>query len=71
MSFYPRLIIENFLLISAGAILGAYTTFLTNTYENFDLLFKSQWLAGLLNLLGSILWGAAAASLGVFAGKVL
>jgi CrcB protein len=57
-------------LIAVG-FLGAYTTFSTYTYESFNLLFKGQWIAGLLNLLGSTLLGVAAVGLGVFVGKVL
>lgn len=51
--------------------LGAYTTFSTFSYESFNLIFKGQWGAGLLNLLGSTLLGVAAVGLGVYLGKTL
>ena len=53
------------LLVAVG-FLGAYTTFSTYTLESFNLLFKGQLLAGLLNLLGSMLLGVAAVGLGVY-----
>jgi CrcB protein len=58
------------LLVAVG-FLGAYTTFSTFTYESFNLLFKGQWLPGLLNLLGSSLLGILAVGLGVFIGKTI
>ena len=51
--------------------LGAYTTFSTFSYESFNLLFKGQWLPGLLNLLGSTLLGLLAVGLGVYLGKTI
>jgi len=58
------------LLVAVG-FFGAYTTFSTFTYESFNLIFKGQWLPGLVNLLGSSLLGLAAAGLGVYLGKIL
>lgn len=58
------------LLVAVG-FLGAYTTFSTFTYESFNLIFKGQWLPGLINLLGSSLLGLAAVGLGVYLGKIL
>jgi len=58
------------LLVAVG-FLGAYTTFSTFTYESFNLLFKGQWVPGLLNLLGSSLLGILAVGLGVFIGKTI
>jgi fluoride exporter len=58
------------LLLGVG-FLGAYTTFSTYTYESFMLLLKGQWVAGLLNLFGSMFLGTAAAGLGIFIGKSL
>jgi fluoride exporter len=57
-------------LIAVG-FLGAYTTFSTYTYESFNLLFKGQWAAGLLNLFASTIIGVFAVGLGVFIGKSL
>lgn len=56
------------LLISVG-FLGAYTTFSTYVYESFNLLMKGQWVAGLINLLGSALLGVLAVGIGVYLGK--
>jgi CrcB protein len=58
------------LLVAVG-FLGAYTTFSTFTYESFNLLFKGQWVPGLLNLLGSSLLGILAVGLGVYLGKTI
>jgi fluoride exporter len=58
-------------LLFAVGFLGAYTTFSTYTYESFDLLFKGQWLPGLLNLFGSTLLGVIAVGLGVLLGKTV
>jgi len=55
----------------AVGFLGAYTTFSTYTYESFNLLFKGQWAAGLLNLLASTVIGVFAVGLGVYIGKSL
>ena len=56
------------LLVTVG-FLGSYTTFSTFTYESLNLLLKGQVLAGLLNLLGSILLGVAAVGIGIFLAK--
>jgi CrcB protein len=56
------------LLIAVG-FLGAYTTFFTYTFESFNLISKGEWVAGLLNLLGSSLLGLLAVGLGVYLGK--
>ncbi|MEJ5315143.1 fluoride efflux transporter CrcB [Anaerolinea sp.] len=58
------------LLVTVG-FLGAYTTFSTFTYESINLFLKGQWLAGLLNVLGSAALGLLAAGIGVYLGKVL
>lgn len=58
-------------LLFAVGFLGAYTTFSTYTYESFNLLAKGQWLAGLLNLLGSTILGVIAVAIGAFLGKLL
>ena len=58
-------------LLLAVGFLGAYTTFSTYTYESFNLLYKGQWIPGLLNLLGSSLVGILAVGLGVYLGKLL
>ncbi|WP_303773476.1 fluoride efflux transporter CrcB [Anaerolinea thermophila] len=58
------------LLVTVG-FLGAYTTFSTFTYESINLFMKGQWLAGLLNVLGSMALGLLAAGFGVYLGKAL
>lgn len=56
------------ILIAIG-FLGSYTTFSTYTYESFNLIFKGEWLPGLLNLLGSSVLGLIAAAIGIYLGK--
>lgn len=58
------------LLIAVG-FLGAYTTFSTYTYESVDLLLSGNWGAGLLNLFGSAILGAAAVVFGIMIGRLL
>lgn len=58
------------LFITIG-FLGAYTTFSTYAYESFTLIYQGQWLAGMLNLLGSVLLGVAAVGAGIFLGKLI
>ena len=55
----------------AVGFLGAYTTFSTYSFESFNLLFKGQWIPGLLNLFGSTILGVLAVGLGVHLGKTL
>ena len=77
LGLFMTLATERFLIdprwrfLVAVGFLGAYTTFSTFTYESFNLIFKGQWLPGLLNLLGSSLLGLLAVGLGVYLGKVL
>jgi fluoride exporter len=77
LGFFMTLATERFLvdprwrLLFAVGFLGAYTTFSTYTYESFNLLYKGQWLAGLLNLFGSTLLGVIAVGAGVYLGKSL
>jgi fluoride exporter len=77
LGLFMTLALERFLidprwrLFFAVGFLGAYTTFSTYSYESFNLLFKGQWLAGLINLLGSSVLGIAAVGLGIFIGKAL
>jgi fluoride exporter len=56
------------LLVVVG-FLGAYTTFSTYTYESFNLIFKGQWLPGIINLFGSSILGILAVGIGVYLGK--
>ncbi|BAJ62372.1 fluoride efflux transporter CrcB [Anaerolinea thermophila] len=58
------------LLVAVG-FFGAYTTFSTFTYESINLFLKGQWLAGLLNVVGSAVLGLLAAGIGVYLGKAL
>ena len=58
------------LFITIG-FLGAYTTFSTYAYESFSLIYQGQWLAGMLNLMGSVLLGVAAVGAGIFLGKLI
>lgn len=58
------------LLVAVG-FLGAYTTFSTFSYESFNLFSRGQWLAALLNALGSTLVGILAAGFGVVLGRSL
>jgi fluoride exporter len=51
--------------------LGAYTTFSTYTYESFTLLYKGQWMHGLLNLLSSTVLGVLAIGVGIFLAKLI
>ena len=56
-------------LVIAIGFLGGYTTFSTYTYESVNLLLTGQWFAGLLNLFGSAILGAAAVIGGIMLGR--
>ncbi len=77
LGFFMTLATERFMidprwrLFFAVGFLGAYTTFSTYTYESFNLIFKGQWILGLLNLLGSTILGVVAVGIGVYLGKSL
>jgi fluoride exporter len=77
LGLFMTLAVERFLVdprwrfFFAIGFLGAYTTFSTYTFESFNLFFRGQWLAGLLNALGSTVAGILAVALGVFLGKNL
>jgi len=58
------------LFITIG-FLGAFTTFSTYAYESFTLMYTGEWLAGLLNLLGSTVLGVAAVGAGIYLGKLI
>ena len=58
------------LLVAVG-FFGSYTTFSSYTVESMNLMLGGQWLAGLLNLLGSAVVGALAAALGLYLGQML
>ncbi|MEW5986241.1 MAG: fluoride efflux transporter CrcB [Chloroflexota bacterium] len=51
------------LLVAVG-FLGAFTTFSTFTYESVALLRDGAWLAGLLNMTGSVLLGVVGIVIG-------
>lgn len=53
-------------LLMATGFLGAYTTFSTFAYETLALLRQRDWRGGLLNYVGSVMLGAAAAALGIW-----
>ncbi|MEN6408467.1 MAG: fluoride efflux transporter CrcB [Anaerolineaceae bacterium] len=77
LGFFLTLATERFLidprwrLFFAVGFLGAYTTFSTYTYESFNLIYREQWLLGMLNAFGGAIAGLLAAGLGVFLGKSL
>jgi protein CrcB len=77
LGFFMTLATERFMLdprwrvLIVVGFLGAYTTFSTYTYESFNLIFKGQWLAGLLNLIGSSILGIISVGIGVYLGKSL
>jgi CrcB protein len=77
LGFFITLATERFMLdprwrlLVAVGFLGAYTTFSTFTYESFNLIFKGQWLPGLVNLFGSTILGIIAVGIGVYLGKSL
>jgi CrcB protein len=77
LGFFMTLATERFMLdprwrvLIAVGFLGAYTTFSTYTYESFNLIFKGQWLPGLVNLFGSSILGILAVGIGVYLGKSL
>jgi CrcB protein len=77
IGFFLTLATERFMLdprwrvFFAVGFLGAYTTFSTYAYESFNLIFKGQWLPGLINLLGSSVLGILAVGIGVYLGKSL
>jgi CrcB protein len=77
LGFFMTIATERFLIdprvrffIVVG-FLGAYTTFSTYTFESFNLMFRGQWLFGLLNLFGSTFLGVLAVGLGIYLGKLL
>lgn len=77
LGFFLTLATERFMidprwrLFFAVGFLGAYTTFSTYTYESFNLIYREQWLLGMLNAFGSTIAGLLAAGLGMFLGKSL
>jgi CrcB protein len=58
------------LLVAIG-FLGSYTTFSSYTFESMDLVLRGQIGLGLLNLLGSSLLGAVAATGGILLARAL
>ncbi len=55
----------------AVGFLGAYTTFSTYTYESVYLMMNGKAGAGLLNLLGSSILGAAAVTTGILLAQAI
>jgi len=58
------------LLIAVGFV-GAYTTFSTFEYESLMLVSEGAWGRALVNILGSVVLGFAAAFLGVVAARFI
>ena len=58
------------LLVTVG-LLGAYTTFSTFAFESVKLLEEGSWSLALLNVVGSVLIGGAAAWLGIVLARSL
>ena len=52
-------------LIIGGGFLGAYTTFSTWMYESLRLIEEGAWRVALVNLVGSVITGGAAAAIGL------
>lgn len=58
-------------LFFAIGVLGAYTTFSTFSYESLALLQTRAYLAGMMNMLGSLVLAMVAVMLGVIVGRLL
>lgn len=58
-------------LVVAIGFLGGYTTFSSYTYESMNLLLKGETWLGLLNLLGSSLFGGLAVAAGIFLARLI
>ncbi|SRR5581483_1850302 len=58
-------------IIVAVGFLGGYTTFSSYTYESMNLLLKGETWLGLLNLLGSSLFGGLAVTAGIFLARLI
>jgi CrcB protein len=71
------LMVERFLvdprwrLLIAVGFLGGYTTFSSYTYESMNLLLSGEILLGLFDLLGSSIFGALAATAGIFLARMI
>jgi len=58
-------------LVVAIGFLGGYTTFSSYTYESMNLLLKGETWLGLLNLLGSSLFGGLAVAAGISLARLI
>jgi CrcB protein len=58
-------------LIVAIGFLGGYTTFSSYTYESMNLLLKGETWLGLLDLLGSSIFGAIAVTAGIILARII
>ncbi len=65
------LVDPNWRLFIAIGFLGSYTTFSTYTYESVNLILTGQVWAGIINLFGSSILGAAAAIGGILLGRAI
>ncbi|MCL4529939.1 MAG: fluoride efflux transporter CrcB [Chloroflexi bacterium] len=58
-------------LIVALGFLGGYTTFSSYTYESMSLLLNGETWLGLLDLLGSSIFGGLAVAAGILLGRII
>ena len=77
LGLFMTLMVERFLvdprwrLLIAVGFLGGYTTFSSYTYESMNLLLSGEILLGLFDLLGSSIFGALAATAGIFLARMI